>query len=100
MMNECGYITLFTSVVSLLLIISEMLPYASSSRCNSIIEAISHICCKNNCLKSNKQIIYDNNELIKEVSHLQHEIQNLTKLRNSIDIERQATPHENVVIIQ
>jgi hypothetical protein len=88
MMDECGYISLFTSVVSLLLIVSEMLPYASSSRCNSIVEALSHIMCKNNCLKSNKAIMYDNNELIKEVSHLKTEIKNLTTLRTSLEMER------------
>jgi hypothetical protein len=84
-MDECGYISLFTSVVSLLLIVSEFLPYASSSRCNSILEALSHVFCKNNCLVSNKQVLYDNVELAKEVLQLKNEIQNLTTLRRSID---------------
>jgi len=86
-MNECGYISLATTVVSLFLVISELLPYASSSRCNSIIEAVSHLCCRNNCLRSNKQIIYDNAELVKEVSHLKEEITNLTTLRKSLDVK-------------
>ena len=88
MMDECGYISLFTSVISLLLIVSEFLPYASSSRCNSILEALSHVFCKNNCLISNKQIVYDNQELVKEVSHLKNEIKNLTTLRTSLEIQR------------
>jgi hypothetical protein len=88
MMDECGYISLFTSVISLLLIVSEFLPYASSSRCNSILEALSHVFCKNNCFISNKQIIYNNEELAKEVSHLKNEIINLTTLRTSLEIQR------------
>jgi hypothetical protein len=72
----------------LFFIISEFLPYASSSRCNSILEALSHIFCKNNCLRSNKQIVYDNAELVKEVSHLKNEIVNLTTLRSSLEIQR------------
>ena len=79
-MDNCDIINIITSIVGMLLIISETLPYASSSRCNSILEALSHIICKNNCLKSNKAIMYDNNELIKEVSHLKTEIKNLTTL--------------------
>jgi hypothetical protein len=85
---ECSYLSVISTITSLFFIISEFLPYASSSRCNSVLEALSHILCKNNCLKSNKAIMYDNTELTKEVQHLKNEIVNLTSLRTSLEIQR------------
>jgi hypothetical protein len=87
-MDNCDIINIITAIAGMALIISEILPYASSSRCNSILEAFSHLLCKNNCFVSNKQIIFDNTELVKEVSHLKREIKNLTTLRTSLDVER------------
>lgn|SRR5574343_83342 len=98
-MTTCdnSLLTIITTISGVLLLISEFLPYASSSKCNSIMEGISHIVCKNNCLKSNKQIIYDNHELCKEVVQLKKEISNLTKVRRSLDIHNMATDIENQV---
>jgi hypothetical protein len=79
-------LTIVSTVSSILLILSEVLPYASSCRCNSITEAFSHLLCKNNCLISNKQIVADNQELSKVVFQLQNEVKNLTTVRNSIDV--------------
>jgi hypothetical protein len=87
-MDSCEYISLLTTIVGFLLVVSEFLPYASSSKCNSIFEAMSHVFCKNSCLRSNKQIINDNETLSKEVSQLRNEILNLTTLRTSLEIQR------------
>jgi hypothetical protein len=79
-------LTIVTTVISCGFLISEYLPYATSSRCNSIIEALSHLFCKNNCFMSNKQIVFDNHEMLHTIQHLQQEIKDLKEVRLSLDL--------------
>jgi hypothetical protein len=88
MTDTCNALSIVTAVIGVLLIASELLPYASSSTCNSIIEGISHVFCRNNCFKSNKGIIHQNIDFQKEIAYLRDEIKNLTMLRASIDMVR------------
>jgi hypothetical protein len=71
---ECASLSNILSSIStifgILLLVSEMLPYASSSKCNSIIEGVSHVFCQTSCLVSNKNIRFENEELKQEVVDL------------------------------
>lgn len=101
------YFTAISSVLGICLLISEMLPYASSSRCNSILEGMSHICCRAGCLVSNKNIRIQNDELKeenvklridnKDLKHIIEDIKNnvinelrseIRKLRTSLDVHK------------
>lgn len=66
-MEECtsilNILSSVSSVLGILLLVSELLPYASSSKCNSLLEGISHIFCRASCFVSNKNIRFDNEEL-------------------------------------
>jgi hypothetical protein len=71
---DCGTITnmlsSLSSVFAILLVISELLPYASSSKCNSLIEGASHVFCRTSCLVSNKNIRFENDEMRQEITSL------------------------------
>lgn len=79
---ECSSTTNILSSLStifgILLLISELLPYASSSKCNSIMEGVSHMFCYTACLVSNKNIRYENTELKVEISELKDNKKMLT----------------------
>lgn len=58
------------SMFAILLLVSELLPYASSSKCNSLLEGVSHIFCYTSCLVSNKNIRFENEEMKQEIVNL------------------------------
>jgi hypothetical protein len=66
-----------SSILAVLLLVSELLPYASSSKCNSILEGASHIMCRTSCLVSNKNIRFDNEELKQKNSTLNEDNKDL-----------------------
>ncbi len=66
-----------SSMFAILLLISELLPYASSSKCNSLIEGASHIFCRTSCLVSNKNIRFENDEMRQEITDLKTDKQEL-----------------------
>lgn len=84
-----------TTVISCGFLVSEYLPYATSSRCNSIFEALIHMFCKDNCFISNKQMVFDNNDMQKTILHLQQEVQDLTNVRKSFEISPLTQIDEN-----
>ena len=62
--DQCDTVLgVFLGVVSCLLLISEILPYATSARCNSLMEGFGHACCMTQCLISNKGIREENKDL-------------------------------------
>lgn len=116
---DCGTITnmlsSLSSVFAILLVISELLPYASSSKCNSLIEGASHVFCRTSCLVSNKNIRFENDEmrqeitslrldkkdLIDEINHLKKVVladmaNDIKKLRISFDLHK-ANNNENIL---
>jgi hypothetical protein len=82
-MKDCASLSNVLSSVStifaVLLLISELLPYASSSKCNSITEGVSHVFCRASCLVSNKNIRFENEELKNEVIELKDTKKALTE---------------------
>lgn len=80
---ECASLSNILSSIStifgILLIVSEMLPYASSSKCNSITEGVSHVFCRTSCLVSNKNIRFENDELKQEILELKDNKKVLTE---------------------
>ncbi len=66
-MVDCSLITnilsSLSSIFAVLLLVSELLPYASSSKCNSIMEGVGHVFCRTSCFVSNKNIRFDNEDL-------------------------------------
>jgi hypothetical protein len=87
MSDACNYISIVTGLVGLALLVSEVLPFATCSRCNSLTEALGHLLSKSNCLISNKQMVFDNEELIKVVVQLKDEITNLTTMKANLNEE-------------
>lgn len=108
---ECSSITNILSSIStvfaILLLVSELLPYASSSKCNSLVEGVSHIFCKASCFVSNKNIRFENEELksevielkstkaelVEEINHLKKVVLNdisneIRKLRTSFEVHK------------
>lgn len=76
-------LTTISSILACLLLISEMLPYATSSRCNSVLESVNHVFSLS-CLISNKGVRTLNTELIKENNRLQVDNSNLTDIIDNI----------------
>ena len=85
---ECGTITNILSslstVFAILLLVSELLPYASSSKCNSVIEGVSHVFCHTSCLVSNKNIRTENEEMRLEIANLKTDKQELVDEVNNL----------------
>jgi hypothetical protein len=114
-----------STIFAILLLVSELLPYASSSKCNSIVEGVSHIFCRTSCFVSNKNIRFENDELkhenvelkednkvlVDEINQLKqvvlHDIADeIQKLRKSFEKHKDGQPNkktsseDEVVFIQ
>jgi len=96
-----------SSIFTIMLLISELLPYASSSKCNSLIEGISHIFCQTSCLVSNKNIRCENDEMRQEIEHLKKVVlaniaDDIKKLRKSFECNKNnddnTKPLNNIII--
>lgn len=79
-------LTSISSILAILLLASELLPYATSSRCNGVLEGISHICGSPSCFISNKNIRIQNDELKIENTKLKIDNDDLKHIIDDIKI--------------
>lgn len=100
-MADCSPITnilsSLSSIFAILLFISELLPYASSSKCNSILEGVGHVLCQTSCFISNKNIRFDNEDL----RHKNQELNEDNKeLRDEVDYLKKTVLNDISVQLQ
>jgi hypothetical protein len=86
-----------SSILAVLLLVSEMLPYASSSKCNSILEGVGHVFCRTSCFISNKNIRFDNDDL----RHKNKELNEDNKdLRDEVDFLKKTVLNDIAIELQ
>lgn len=100
-MADCSPITnilsSLSSIFAILLLVSELLPYASSSKCNSILEGVGHVFCRTSCFISNKNIRFDNEDL----RHKNQELNEDNKeLRDEVDYLKKTVLNDISVQLQ